>query len=81
MRLSALPAVLLAGLVGATQADRDDDLKSITMRTHNLQQPYLDTDMQSRWFEFGGDTIIRTDSYVENHILTLVAEQAKRNES
>ena len=28
------------------------------------QQPYLDTDMQSRWFDFGGDTIIRADQYV-----------------
>ena len=27
-------------------------------------QPYLDSDMSSRWFDFGGDTIIRTDSYV-----------------
>ncbi len=27
-------------------------------------QPYLDSDMQSRWFDFGGDTIVRTDSYV-----------------
>jgi hypothetical protein len=29
-------------------------------------QPYLDSDMSSRWFDFGGDTIIRTDSYVIN---------------
>jgi len=25
-------------------------------------QPYLDSDMQSRWFDFGGDTVVRTDS-------------------
>ena len=25
-------------------------------------QPYLDSDMQSRWYDYGGDTIIRTDS-------------------
>jgi mannose-binding lectin 2 len=24
-------------------------------------QPYLDSDMQSRWYDFGGDTIVRTD--------------------
>ena len=34
----------------------------------SILQPYLDSDMQSRWFDFGGDTIIRTDSYV-NHPL------------
>ncbi|KAI5465599.1 concanavalin A-like lectin/glucanase domain-containing protein [Mariannaea sp. PMI_226] len=27
-------------------------------------QPYLDSDMQSRWYDFGGDTIVRTDSYI-----------------
>ncbi len=27
-------------------------------------QPYLDSEMQSRWFDFGGDTIIRTDKYI-----------------
>ena len=26
--------------------------------------PYLDSDMTSRWFDFGGDTIIRTDQYI-----------------
>ncbi|KAJ4294120.1 hypothetical protein N0V90_007810 [Kalmusia sp. IMI 367209] len=27
-------------------------------------QPYLDSDMQSRWWDFGGDCIIRTDKYI-----------------
>ena len=27
-------------------------------------QPYLDSDMQSRWFDFGGTTIIRADQYI-----------------
>ena len=26
-------------------------------------QPYLDSDMQSRYFEFGEDTIVRADQY------------------
>ncbi|KAH8673641.1 concanavalin A-like lectin/glucanase domain-containing protein [Xylariales sp. PMI_506] len=26
--------------------------------------PYLDSDMGSRWYDFGGDTIVRTDSYI-----------------
>ena len=26
-------------------------------------QPFLDSDMQSRYFEFGEDTIIRADQY------------------
>lgn len=27
-------------------------------------QPFLDSQMQSRWWDFGGDTVIRTDRYV-----------------
>jgi hypothetical protein len=38
---------------------------SVQLRTHTLQQPYLDSDMASRWYDFGGDTIVRTDSYVD----------------
>ncbi|KAI9830093.1 MAG: hypothetical protein M1826_005086 [Phylliscum demangeonii] len=30
----------------------------------DLDWPYLDSDMQSRWFDFGGDTIIRADQSV-----------------
>src|ERR1700753_2010270 len=37
-------------------------------------QPYLDSDMQSRWWDFGGDTIIRTDKYVR-----LTPERASRS--
>ncbi|RDA85973.1 hypothetical protein CP533_1051 [Ophiocordyceps camponoti-saundersi (nom. inval.)] len=61
MRLPTLSAVLLAALTWTVWAE---DLKSITLRTHSLQQPYLDSELQSRWFDFGGDTIVRTDSYI-----------------
>ncbi|KAG5915770.1 hypothetical protein E4U42_007915 [Claviceps africana] len=64
MRLSAFPAALVAGLVGVAQADHESGLKSLSLRTHTIEKPFLDTDMQSRWFEFGGDAIIRTDSYI-----------------
>ncbi|KFX88073.1 hypothetical protein O988_09161 [Pseudogymnoascus sp. VKM F-3808] len=40
------------------------EVRTIPLRTHTLTPPYLDTDMQSRWWDFGGDTIIRTDKYV-----------------
>ncbi|PHH79084.1 hypothetical protein CDD80_5643 [Ophiocordyceps camponoti-rufipedis] len=64
MRLPSVSAVLLAALSWRVRADEHDDLKSITLRTHSLQQPYLDSELQSRWFDFGGDTIVRTDSYI-----------------
>ncbi|KPM37298.1 hypothetical protein AK830_g9279 [Neonectria ditissima] len=58
MRLSSLPAVLLGAFAWTASALSPDDgnVKSIT--------PYLDSDMQSRWYDFGGDTIVRTDSYI-----------------
>jgi hypothetical protein len=37
---------------------------SIQLRTHSLVQPYLDSDLQSRWWDFGGDTIIRADKHI-----------------
>ncbi|PSR94265.1 vesicular integral-membrane protein VIP36 [Coniella lustricola] len=64
-----LSALCLATLtLGATKQDKQDDsgstIKSIALRTHTLQQPYLDSDMQSRWYDFGGDAVVRTDAYI-----------------
>ncbi|EAU37912.1 conserved hypothetical protein [Aspergillus terreus NIH2624] len=56
-RLSTL--LCLAGLASVPTANAyegDDNIKSIP--------PYLDSDFQSRWFDFGGDTIIRADKYI-----------------
>jgi mannose-binding lectin 2 len=67
MRLLSWSAAIFVGaLAWVTEAAGDDasNIKSISLRTHTLNQPYLDSDMQSRWFDFGGDTIIRTDSYI-----------------
>ncbi|KAK3357489.1 concanavalin A-like lectin/glucanase domain-containing protein [Lasiosphaeria hispida] len=61
---STLSALWLATLSwGAVQTEEDGTVKSIGLRTHTLVQPYLDSDMQSRWYDFGGDTIVRTDQY------------------
>ncbi|RAL17732.1 legume-like lectin family protein [Aspergillus homomorphus CBS 101889] len=63
-RLSSL--LCLAGLASVPLASAYDgeDVKSIPLRTHSLAPPYLDSDFQSRWFDFGGDTIIRADQYI-----------------
>jgi len=63
---------LTAGLVAALallgsateQSTLDDDIKTVPLRTHSLYQPYLDTELQSRWFDWGGDTIVRADQYI-----------------
>ncbi|KAK4223717.1 concanavalin A-like lectin/glucanase domain-containing protein [Podospora fimiseda] len=62
---SALSALWLATSAWGNSLHQDDDnVKSLALKTHTLVQPYLDSDMQSRWFDFGGDTIIRTDQYI-----------------
>jgi len=64
----SLAAVCLAACAFAdsdTSAHTDEEgVRSIPLRTHTLSPPYLDSDMQSRWFDFGGNTIIRADQYI-----------------
>jgi len=57
---------LAATVLGAVGFDSDgnENIRSISLRTHTLKQPYLDSDMSSRWYDFGGDTVVRTDSYI-----------------
>ncbi|GKT88119.1 vesicular integral-membrane protein vip36 [Colletotrichum tofieldiae] len=52
----SLSALWLAAMALGTAKADDGEVKSIA--------PYLDSDMASRWYDFGGDTIIRTDSYI-----------------
>ncbi|KAK9470942.1 concanavalin A-like lectin/glucanase domain-containing protein [Dipodascopsis tothii] len=40
------------------------DARLAPLRTHTLQLPYLDDSLLSRWFDYGGDTVVRTDKYV-----------------
>ncbi|KAJ6030784.1 uncharacterized protein N7446_000149 [Penicillium canescens] len=66
MRFPSLSSLLcLAGLVSVpVNAYDDPNIKSIPLRTHSLSPPYLDSDFQSRWFDFGGDTVVRADKYL-----------------
>lgn len=55
---------------------RYDRLRAFTLLRHYAMltthlQPYLDSDMQSRWFDFGGDTIVRADQYVAVAVMRL----------
>ncbi|KAL3417321.1 L-type lectin-like domain-containing protein [Phlyctema vagabunda] len=53
-----------AGLVAGQTSINADGIKSIPLRTHTLTSPYLDSAMQSRWWDFGGNTIVRADKYI-----------------
>lgn len=37
---------------------------TIPIRTHAIWSPYVDTDLQNRWYDFGGSTILDTSQHV-----------------
>ncbi|ORY93383.1 legume-like lectin family-domain-containing protein [Syncephalastrum racemosum] len=37
---------------------------SVPLRTHSISMPYIDDDLQNRWFDFGGDAIINTNRHI-----------------
>lgn len=61
--LSLLSLTALTAISGVNAAESEDSLASVIertvpLRTHSLAAPYVDTDLQNRWWDFGGDTII-----------------------
>ncbi|KAI1911988.1 hypothetical protein LOZ53_002342 [Ophidiomyces ophidiicola] len=61
--------ILAIGLRAAIASDENDfendpHTKRVPMKAFSIQPPYLDSDLHHRWFDFGGDTIIRTDQYL-----------------
>lgn len=36
----------------------EGDFRHVQLRTHSIQKPYLDQDFQSRWWDFGGTTVV-----------------------
>ncbi|PGH15753.1 hypothetical protein AJ80_05461 [Polytolypa hystricis UAMH7299] len=61
--------VLGLGTTGAHAQDENDfssssEYRKVPMRAFSISPPYLDSDMGNRWFDFGGDTVIRADKYI-----------------
>ncbi|KIP03716.1 hypothetical protein PHLGIDRAFT_110493 [Phlebiopsis gigantea 11061_1 CR5-6] len=62
--LGLLPLGALAALDdGAKIANRTID-RTVALRTHSIYPPYIDQDLQNRWWDFGADTIINTNKHV-----------------
>lgn len=59
--LSSSVAALLA-LAGTSTVAADESL--IPIRTHSLYMPYVDLNLQNRWFDFGADAIINTNQHI-----------------
>ncbi|KAL1992762.1 hypothetical protein VTN49DRAFT_3518 [Thermomyces lanuginosus] len=61
---AAALSLSLSTVYAAETAQDNPNIRRVPLRTHTLESPYLDSDMHSRWWDFGGDTVIRTDKYI-----------------
>lgn len=61
--LSLLSLTALTAIAGVNAVELEDSLapvieRTVPLRTHSLAPPYVDTDLQNRWWDFGGDAVI-----------------------
>jgi hypothetical protein len=64
------------GIPGRAGTSDGSGQKVVPLKTHSLSAPYLDSDLQSRWYlvpwmlltltrwEFGGDTVVDANKYI-----------------
>ncbi|KAG0218647.1 legume-like lectin family-domain-containing protein [Mortierella sp. GBAus27b] len=52
----------VCAVVKAQDDEEDDGIHPL--RTHSIYMPYIDQDLQNRWFDFGGDTLINTNRHI-----------------
>jgi len=38
--------------------------RTLQLRTHSIYAPYIDQDLQNRWWDFGADAYINTNKYI-----------------
>ncbi|KAJ3576555.1 hypothetical protein NP233_g339 [Leucocoprinus birnbaumii] len=59
-------------LSGSAQAASDSSLRianrtvdrTVNLRTHSIYAPYIDQDLQNRWWDFGADSYINTNKHI-----------------
>ncbi|KAF8435055.1 legume-like lectin family-domain-containing protein [Boletus edulis BED1] len=59
--LSTLPSVYAA--VDTKVANRTIE-RTVQLRTHSIHPPYIDEDLQNRWWDFGADAYINTNKHI-----------------
>ncbi|KAL0955695.1 hypothetical protein HGRIS_001917 [Hohenbuehelia grisea] len=65
---------LLGVFSGVTEAASSDDDRirmgnhtidrTVQLRTHSLYAPYIDQDLQNRWWDFGADSYVNTNKHI-----------------
>ncbi|KAI0795141.1 legume-like lectin [Abortiporus biennis] len=72
MKLSAALFFLTLGLLpwGVVGAQNDVKIanrtieRTVSLRTHSLYAPYIDQDLQNRWWDFGADAYVNTNKHI-----------------
>ncbi|GAA6059102.1 hypothetical protein JCM10212_002073 [Sporobolomyces blumeae] len=62
--LSTLAFAKAGNAAAKPESMRGNTEKTVPLRTHSLYAPYVDSDLQNRWFDFGGSTIINTNKHI-----------------
>ncbi|KAF9425167.1 hypothetical protein BGZ76_003391 [Entomortierella beljakovae] len=60
--IKLLMGVALSSVATFVKADEENGVHPI--RTHSIYMPYIDHDLQNRWFDFGGDAYINTNKHI-----------------
>ncbi|KAJ7935328.1 legume-like lectin family-domain-containing protein [Mycena leptocephala] len=69
LSLSLLTCSLLLGFVHAAGDDKTKIGNStidrtVQLRTHSIYAPYIDQDLQNRWWDFGADAYVNTNKHI-----------------
>ncbi|KAI0295303.1 legume-like lectin family-domain-containing protein [Russula brevipes] len=56
-------SVLAVDYDGTRIANRTIE-RTVQLRTHSLFAPYIDQDLQNRWYDFGADTYVNSNKYI-----------------
>ncbi|KAF9923573.1 hypothetical protein FBU30_006402 [Linnemannia zychae] len=54
----------LALLATTTVVVSAEEESTMPLRTHSIYMPYIDQDLQNRWFDFGGDAYVNTNKHI-----------------
>ncbi|KAJ3534261.1 hypothetical protein NM688_g7163 [Phlebia brevispora] len=62
--LALLPLGVLGALDDSAKLANRTIERTVALRTHSIYAPYIDQDLQNRWWDFGADAIINTNKHI-----------------